>query len=98
MGFLIDRINNVWDYGNMWIVGFSENNLIILDEGLKILSKHVTPLIDKAIPEGKITVSIWLISKQLIIIFDAKYNYNKEFYEEMAQKLNKERNKRYETR
>lgn len=97
-GLLIGRHDGKWKYMSMWSVNLFLPGTQKHDETAQgIFENHIRPVVDKVFPADKfpsVAISIWLVSKKVIIVIGDKHNDDRAIFEEYLPKLNKEINNR----
>lgn len=89
-GLLIGRHDGKWKWSiNLFLPGTQKHD----ETAQGIFENHVRPVVDKVFPADKfpsVAISIWLVSKKVIIVIGDEHNENREIFEEYLPKLNKE--------
>jgi hypothetical protein len=88
VGYAINRENGIWERDEAWGInlraGSATKDALISD-----FENKIVPLMDKAFPaDMKLTVSVWLVSNRVLVMFDRSYWRDKEFHEHMCEKIN----------
>lgn len=92
IGMIISRENGEWNYSDMWLLNtrIGKNEFKVLKN---IFDNNVKLDIEEVLPPEKfenVTVSIWLVSKRVIIMLGPGNNDSKELYSSLLESLNKE--------
>lgn len=87
---VIERENGKWDYDGAWIVAPKNQNIKLADQGFEILRRHITPIIDAAIPDKTVHVTIGypILANKMLIMLDPAFDKNRQAYEELAALVN----------
>jgi hypothetical protein len=88
IGYLINRENGIWERDEAWGVNLKPDSAT-KDALISDFENKIVPLMDKAFPaDMRITVSIWLVSNRVLVMFDHSYWRDREFNERMCTKIN----------
>jgi len=87
---VIQRKDGKWDYNDAWIIVPKEELQKLAEQGIKILQQHITPIIDVALPDisVEITIGYPILSNKMLIMLPPEFDQDKQKYEELAAMVN----------
>lgn len=88
VGYVINRENGIWERDEAWGINLKPDSAT-KDALISDFENKIVPLMDEAFPaDMKITVSIWIVSNRVLVMFDTAHWQDKKFYERMCEKIN----------
>ena len=88
VGYIINRENGIWERDKAWKINLKPESAT-KDALISTFENKIVPMIDKAfLADMKLTVSIWIVSNRVLIMFDQSHWGDREFHERMCEKIN----------
>ena len=88
VGYIINRENGIWERDKAWEINLKPESAT-KDALISTFENKIVPTMDKAfLADMKLTVSIWIVSNRVLIMFDQSHWGDREFHERMCEKIN----------